>query len=344
MFAQVFSIRTTDPDIRERGRLLKGAAVLIFAAAVLVLVGEGFQWLGWDWMVLTIGIIGMSGGVFALAHYSYIKSGGIILTSAILGAVTYITATNTVDVNFINVAPFVVPLLLAGLVLGSTGVLAFGPLTFAAIVGAAISSGIEWSSALIGPLLVIGLTIGLTWLVMRTLEGAVARARLQTQASLSTQHALEEQRAAIHAKNEELTSANDQMMSLLALVRDLETPVIPLLDDVMLLPLVGHIDTRRAAQLNETVLEAVHRQRAKLLLVDITGVSVVDTAVAQRIVQLAHAVQLLGAKVILTGIRAEIAQTIVAQGMDLSAIQTAGRLQDSVATVLRRVAAQETHA
>lgn len=335
MFSRLFSVRTNDIDIAERGRLLKGAALLIGLAAVSVLWLTLVKWQIPLWTIVNISVVIISGVVFALAHYGYTKTGGTLLTAALMAAVTFSSVLNMENAEFLNVAPFIIPLLIGGLVLGSSGVMFFGPIAFVLILMSAWMRNSLWSSANTGPYIIIALTVGLVWLMMRTLEAAAASARRQTEASLAAQRELEHQQAAVQAKNEELTNANTQMTALLDLVRDLETPVIPLLDDVLLLPLVGHMDTRRAAQLNETVLETVHAQRAKLLIIDITGLSVVDTAVAQRLVHLAHGVKLLGARVLLTGIRAEIAQTIVAQGMDLSAIQTAGRLQDSIATVLR---------
>ncbi|NJP06821.1 MAG: PAS domain S-box protein [Chloroflexaceae bacterium] len=118
-------------------------------------------------------------------------------------------------------------------------------------------------------------------------------------------------------------------------LRELSTPLIPLSDTVMMMPLIGTIDSGRAQQVMETLLDGVARQRASMVILDITGVSVVDTQVAQAIIQTAQAVRLLGAKMMLTGIRPQIAQTLVHLGVDLSGIITRGSLQAGIAAALR---------
>ena len=130
------------------------------------------------------------------------------------------------------------------------------------------------------------------------------------------------------------------MESLLSLVRDLETPAIPVLQGVLLVPLVGHIDTHRAARIIQAVLDAVVHQRAQIVIIDITGISVVDTAIVRRIERLAHSAQLLGARTMLTGVSAAVAQTIAEQELNFSEIRTMGRLQDGVAVVLDEMRAR----
>jgi PAS domain S-box-containing protein len=119
-------------------------------------------------------------------------------------------------------------------------------------------------------------------------------------------------------------------------LRELSSPLIPLNDDVLLMPLVGAIDSRRAQQIMEVLLEGVATHTANLAIVDITGVQVVDTQVANALVQTAQAVKLLGAKVVLTGIGPTMAQTLVHLGADLSSIVTQGSLQQGIGYALKR--------
>jgi anti-anti-sigma factor len=121
-------------------------------------------------------------------------------------------------------------------------------------------------------------------------------------------------------------------------LRELSTPLIPVSDDVVIMPLIGTIDSGRAQQVMETLLEGVARYQASLAILDITGVSIVDTQVAQALVQAAQAVRLLGAQVMLTGIQPQIAQTLVHLGVDLSSIVTRGSLQAGIVEALRRQA------
>jgi anti-anti-sigma factor len=119
-------------------------------------------------------------------------------------------------------------------------------------------------------------------------------------------------------------------------LRELSTPLIPISDEVVIMPLIGTIDSQRAQQVMEALLEGVARHQASLVILDITGVSVVDTQVAQAFIQAAQAVRLLGAQVMLTGIQPQIAQTLVHLGVDLSGIQTQGSLQAGIAAALTR--------
>jgi rsbT co-antagonist protein RsbR len=118
-------------------------------------------------------------------------------------------------------------------------------------------------------------------------------------------------------------------------LRELSTPLIPVSNDVVIMPLIGTIDSGRAQQVMETLLEGVARYQATLAILDITGVSVVDTQVAQALISAAQAVRLLGAQVMLTGIQPQIAQTLVHLGVDLSSIVTRGSLQSGIAEALR---------
>lgn len=135
--------------------------------------------------------------------------------------------------------------------------------------------------------------------------------------------------------NEDLQRTLDRQGQLLETIRELSTPVMPLLQGAILLPLVGHVDSGRAQQIMEQLLAAVERHRARIAIVDITGVALVDTAVANSLLQSAAAANLMGATVVLVGIRPEVAQTIVAQGVDLSAVITVSDLQSGIEYALR---------
>jgi rsbT co-antagonist protein RsbR len=119
-----------------------------------------------------------------------------------------------------------------------------------------------------------------------------------------------------------------------AAIRELSTPLMPLSDGVVAMPLVGTIDSGRAQQIMETLLEGVAEHQARIAILDITGVQVVDTQIANALVQAAQAVRLIGANVILTGIRPDVAQTLVHLGVDLSHLVTRGSLQSGIAYAL----------
>jgi rsbT co-antagonist protein RsbR len=112
---------------------------------------------------------------------------------------------------------------------------------------------------------------------------------------------------------------------------ELSTPFIPITEQVMVMPLIGAIVSRRAQQVLESLLHGVASSRARMAILDITGVPVVDTQVANVLIQAAQSVRLLGAEVVLTGIRPEVAQTLVGLGVDLGAITTMSNLQRGIA-------------
>lgn len=120
-----------------------------------------------------------------------------------------------------------------------------------------------------------------------------------------------------------------------AALREIGTPIVPISDGVVAMPLIGAIDSRRAEQIIETLLEGVSASRAAIAIIDITGVQVVDTQVANALLRAAQAVRLLGTEVLLTGIRPEVAQTLVGLGLDLSGIITLASLQSGIAYALR---------
>ncbi|TFJ92057.1 RsbT co-antagonist protein RsbRA [Lentibacillus salicampi] len=110
-------------------------------------------------------------------------------------------------------------------------------------------------------------------------------------------------------------------------LQELSAPLIPVMDNITVMPLVGTIDTERAKLIMENLLEGVMKHNSEVVLIDITGVPVVDTMVAHHIIQAAEAVRLVGATCILVGIRPEIAQTIVNLGIDLSKFPTKSSLR-----------------
>lgn len=121
-----------------------------------------------------------------------------------------------------------------------------------------------------------------------------------------------------------------------AALEELSTPLLAISDTIVVMPLVGSIDSARAQAVMDALLEGVAANHTKVAIVDITGVPVVDTGVANGLIRAAQAVQLLGARVVLTGIRPEVAQTLVQLGVELRTIVTWGTLQAGIAFALKQ--------
>ena len=113
-------------------------------------------------------------------------------------------------------------------------------------------------------------------------------------------------------------------------IRDLSTPVLQVRERLLILPMIGQIDPHRARQLTEQLLRAIRANRAKVVVIDITGVAVMDASVANHLVLTVDSARLLGARVIVTGLSPEIAQTLVNIGVDLGKMNTVGDLQGGI--------------
>lgn len=130
---------------------------------------------------------------------------------------------------------------------------------------------------------------------------------------------------------EEVIRVQDELLA------QLSTPLIPLNPRVVLMPLVGEMDAMRARRMLEALLRGLEQTRAPVAIIDITGVSNVDAHVADTLVQAARAARLLGTEVVLTGIRAGVARTLVRLGTELSGLNTRKTLQEGIALALEHL-------
>jgi rsbT co-antagonist protein RsbR len=110
-------------------------------------------------------------------------------------------------------------------------------------------------------------------------------------------------------------------------IRELSTPVLQIRDRLLLLPIIGVIDTHRARLITESLLHAIRANRAKVVVIDVTGVLTIDSRVANHLLQTVSAARLMGARVIVTGLSSDVAQSLVALGIQLSTLNTVGDLQ-----------------
>jgi anti-anti-sigma regulatory factor len=206
------------------------------------------------------------------------------------------------------------------------------------VIGTAITSvllmGVRtgWSGPYLDVLnlLVYAIVVGLMLL---------ARAILSTtaqQAEAARQQA-EEARMRAESLVESLAEANaaqqtqlEEQRRLLALVATLETPAIALADGVLFAPIVGYVDSRRASALMQRLLEAAHSERVHHVIIDISGVTTVDSMVAKAIVDTAQALKLLGCDVTLSGISSKVALTLTQQGIAISDVATVRSPQEAL--------------
>lgn len=151
-------------------------------------------------------------------------------------------------------------------------------------------------------------------------------------------HDISERKRAERAMERQLAGErekNELLESMQLAIQELSTPILELWDDVLALPVIGIIDSKRSIEMMEQLLEAVVRKQAHFVIIDVTGVEVVDTATADRLLRLVTAVEYVGARCILTGIRSAVAQTLAMLRVELGPITTLRTLKDGLRECLR---------
>jgi rsbT co-antagonist protein RsbR len=137
------------------------------------------------------------------------------------------------------------------------------------------------------------------------------------------------------AANRELEAKLETIEMQQAAIRELSTPIIEVWAGVLCLPVVGVVDSQRSAEMTETLLETIVAKQARMAIVDITGIDVMDTKTADHFIKMARAVRLLGAECIVSGINPGIAQTLTHIGVDLTGVRTLRSLRDALQLYLR---------
>ena len=143
------------------------------------------------------------------------------------------------------------------------------------------------------------------------------------------------QRDEIQVALERVLKAREEKM--LQVIRELSTPVIPVHEHVLVLPLIGSIDTERAARITECLLEEVTRRRAQIVLIDVTGVSQSDATISAALLRAARASALLGARAVFVGIRPQMARALARSGTDCAEFFTLADLQSGIVWALREL-------
>jgi anti-anti-sigma regulatory factor len=271
-------------------------------------------------VLVALGVIGLS------------RRGAVLLAARLLTSTLFVVVALATSPWLNGAVPtaHLLSVLVAGLLLGERAVLIVG---MGALLTLIASAGL-WTDHTISSLVLMFVATGLIWLTIRTLVRALARVQRETEVAQAQQAWLAAQQAALATTHQALAATHAQRTALLDIVRDLDVPVISVLDGVLVLPLIGYLDTRRAAHFFTRVLPTIQGRRAHVVLIDVTGISFPNGADAQHLLAFVQSVRLLGPQVVLTGLRPAVIQTIVQAGLSLQGVPTMARLQDALRVVL----------
>ncbi len=145
----------------------------------------------------------------------------------------------------------------------------------------------------------------------------------------------QKQREELENRLEELRAAQDAQQRLQYTIEELSTPMLNIYQGVLLLPIIGGMDDQRAEKMIDTLLEHVQKTRSSVVILDITGMAVIDTQVANALIRAAQTSALLGASVILCGMTPDVAQVVVSLGINLAVFQSCSDLQAGLKIALR---------
>jgi len=346
LWQRLLTISATDEDTQRRGRHLVLITSMLIVMSVLLfvngIISHGLTPVSLLLVVVEVLYI----AILQLAWRGRVLLGGALLTSILIPAI--LSNLGQSNLNSVVSLFLTLPLLIASLVLPPRAV---GAVLAALLIGGLalrVPADQATTAVVLGLVLVALLAfLGASSIHTALAEASAARGRveqaaaelaqangaLELQVQERTQRLQEllaeaEQRAAVQARLLEENAA--QRLT----IRDLEVPILPVSRSTLVMPLIGALDDKRLATMQTRALETIKDQGAEWLLLDITGVPVVDTAVAQGLLAVVQAARLLGSNVVLIGVRPEVAQTLVSLGLDMSQLNTMRDLQTSIQRLL----------
>jgi anti-anti-sigma regulatory factor len=305
-----------------------GLQILLLAGTLAILIFQIIT--GDDLSAIITSAIGFAIGSTVLFFYwrgwkyaPYV----VIVTGVVLSALIPPDATLTRE----TVLSFLIPPIIA-LILGRPA------LILASAIGTPLllyirSQGQGWDADI--PIIVIFVMVTGGMALARVITDNTQRESEANALRVEAERARAEQQARdLAAANQQLEAQLDQQRQLLDLVAALETPAMPLAAGVLFAPIVGHMDTRRAQAITRRLLAEASTQRARMVILDIAGVSAIDTAVARGLLDTAQALRLLGCEVTISGISSAVALTLVNLDIDLQGVATARSPQEALAGYL----------
>jgi len=348
-FQRFYSVATNDPNQRRRGTIILSVSALL---CVLLVLAIPLTLLRTDALpsVIAVGLgVLLIGSAIVLARAGRVQVAGwlLVIISATVVVLPSIMRREVTSTLFY----LVIPILIASVVLRPWQVWVALVCTYVSIaVNLGLDGAISLDAARIlqNLALVLMVTAGIGYLSARLTQQAIDRSEADQEAARVSTIALEQANGRLETQVAERTASLLQALAAIeqraadqermlaeigeqrATIREMSTPVLPLSRHTLVMPLIGAMDTARLQNLQEQALTAIEQRHARRLLLDVTGVPVVDSQVAQGLISVVNAARLLGAQVTLVGVRPEVAQAIVSLGLDLSAVQTERDLETAM--------------
>ncbi len=362
-FSTIMTTRAVDPDVQRRAIITMQLVAMMIVANVLF-VGLSFVSPDGSSVLIPVASSALFIGAYALARQGRATAAAWIVIGAFLSGALFAVAGLDAG-RAVNVGYFLTILIvIASLTLTPAQLwLVTGGVTGSFLLTLHLAHPEVWSlpdarQSAINSSVLLSVTCLVAYIGARAARRAIRdlqEARLMAermQAELAQANAGLEERiagrtaelqqalAAQQALAEELRQSLAAQQELSQLIIDLSLPVIPVREGTVVVPISGAIDSTRAEKLTRSVLDAIQQRSTHTVILDITGVPIVDTQVAQALVRTASASRLMGAETILVGIRPEVAQTLIGLGIHLG-LRTAATLQEGLELSVRR--ANGTH-
>lgn len=304
---------------------LAGVCVIVGIAAIILSLGPAMTG------GAVVGLLLFTGLALAYARgWEWPRYGAVaaltLLTSSVI-------ALDIARIGGFTPAFFVPPVL--ALILTGPLTIGLSGLTMMLVIGIALPAPNPYLEPV--RIVMIAVVIGGMMLARAVLDSERRQRDAAMVRALEAQHQAEQETALAQRQAAELEERSEAQSRLLELVGELETPSVVIGAGVLLAPIIGSLDSRRIARLGEKLLSDVSRQRARRLVLDLSGVAVIDTQVAQAIARLVSGVRLLGCEVTITGISARVALTLAELGVGFDQVQMARSPREALEYDVARV-------
>lgn len=322
LWTQLITVAHPDPHVRRRGRLLAVVILAFLGLAVIFIPVTMFgprPLLG----VITIGAcVGVFAGSLILNYRGLVSAAGWLFILTMILAITVSTALGgpVISLFFLVLAVTASSLVLPPMQSWGVMLAALVSMVIAALIRPSLFTVPEQLNTLIYAALLLLSSTLLGFLGARGMEQALLVSETNARTAGDAQARAEGQARDLAVQAETLRRTEEQLHTLVA---TLETPTVALANGVLLTPLIGAIDSRRAQTLTDRLLRDIAAQNVRLLILDVAGVTLIDTAVAHTLIQITRAVRLLGCRVVLTGVAPKVASTLTHLGTSLDGMETA---------------------